>query len=227
MSFRAGLKLGIPIALGYFAVSMAYGLSAVVLGFSPLQAALISLTNLTSAGQFAGTQIIAGHGALGELVLTTVIINARYFLMALSLSQKLGPASLGQRLLIAFGITDEIFAAAIGEKGRLRFSFMMGLILLPVAGWTGGTLLGAAASSLLPADVAGACGVAMYGMFVAILVPKARQDHSVALCILLAALCSLLLYGLGLSSGWSVIVVTILCAGIMAWLRPEVEDGLE
>lgn len=227
MSFRAGLKLGIPIALGYFSVSMAYGLSAEVLGFRPLQAALISITNLTSAGQFAGTQIIADHGTLTELILTTLVINARYFLMALSLSQKLEKTTFWQRLLISYGITDEIFAAAIGESGRLKFSFMMGLILLPVIGWTGGTYVGAIASSLLPPDVAGACGVAMYGMFIAILVPKARADHSVALCILLACCLSLAFSWLGLSSGWSVIVVTLLAAGVMAWLHPEVDDGLE
>ncbi|WP_301010956.1 AzlC family ABC transporter permease, partial [Faecalibaculum rodentium] len=134
-SYAAGLRLGIPIALGYFSVSMAYGLSAVVLGFRPLQAALISISNLTSAGQFAGTQIIAQHGQLAELVLTTLVINARYFLMALSLSQKLEKTSLLQRLVMAYGITDEIFAAAIGESGKLSFSFMMGLITLPVIGW--------------------------------------------------------------------------------------------
>lgn len=228
-SYAAGLRLGIPIALGYFSVSMAYGLSAVVLGFRPLQAALISISNLTSAGQFAGTQIIAQHGQLAELVLTTLVINARYFLMALSLSQKLEKTSLLQRLVMAYGITDEIFAAAIGESGKLSFSFMMGLITLPVIGWTAGTWTGAAASSLLSPDVAGACGVAMYGMFIAILIPKARQDHSVAVCVALAATLSLACSLLQLSSGWAVILVTVITAGIMAWLHPgagmEAEDA--
>ncbi len=222
---------------------MAYGLSAVVLGFRPLQAALISISNLTSAGQFAGTQIIAQHGQLAELVLTTLVINARYFLMALSLSQKLEKyflmalslsqklekTSLLQRLVMAYGITDEIFAAAIGESGKLSFSFMMGLITLPVIGWTAGTWTGAAASSLLSPDVAGACGVAMYGMFIAILIPKARQDHSVAVCIALAATLSLACSLLQMSSGWAVILVTVITAGIMAWLHPgagmEAEDA--
>lgn len=142
MSYQAGLKLGVPIALGYFAVSMAYGLSAVVLGFRPLEAALISITNLTSAGQFAGTSLIVVAAPLSELILTTLVINARYFLMALSLSQKLEKTSLWQRLLMAYGITDEIFAAAIGQSGQLSFAFMMGLITLPVAGWTAGTYAG-------------------------------------------------------------------------------------
>lgn len=105
MSYQAGLKLGVPIALGYFAVSMAYGLSAVVLGFRPLEAALISITNLTSAGQFAGTSLIAAAAPLSELILTTLVINARYFLMALSLSQKLEKTSLWQRLLMAYGLS--------------------------------------------------------------------------------------------------------------------------
>jgi len=227
MSYQAGLKLGVPIALGYFAVSMAYGLSAVVLGFRPLEAALISITNLTSAGQFAGTSLIAAAAPLSELILTTLVINARYLLMALSLSQKLEKTSLWQRLLMAYGITDEIFAAAIGQSGRLSFAFMMGLITLPVAGWTAGTYAGAAASNLLSAEAAGACSVAMYGMFIAILVPKARQDHSAALCMGIACILSLCAWWLQLSSGWSVILVTVLSSGFMAWMHPETDSDTD
>lgn len=227
MQFKEGLKTGIPIALGYFSVSMAYGLSAVLLGFDPIQAALISVTNLTSAGQFAGTGILAAGGTLMELATATLIINARYFLMSLSLSQKLDNCGFFKRLLVAYGVTDEIFAAAIGQKGRLSFSFMMGLILLPVLGWTGGTLTGALASDLLPADVAAACGVAMYGMFIAILVPAARQSRQVSACILIAAALSILLQRAGLSSGWAIIVVTIAAAGFMAWRHPEAGHELD
>ena len=225
--FRAGLKLGIPIALGYFSVSMAYGLSAVLAGLTPLEATVISLTNLTSAGQFAGTGIIAAGGSLDQLVISTLIINARYFLMALSLSQKMADATFGQRLLMAYGVTDEIFAAAIGEKGRITFKFFMGLMFLPIIGWCSGTLVGALASNLLPADVAGACGVAMYGMFIAIVVPAGRKSRKVAECAVLAAAMSVVLQWAGMPSGWSVIMVTIVAAGLMAWRHPEAGNELD
>lgn len=227
-SFVLGLKTGIPIALGYFSVSVAYGMSAVLLGFTPWQAAFISFSNLTSAGQFAGTQLAAAQAPMVEVAVSMIVINARYILMALSLSQKLDDnIGFGRRLLMAYGITDEIFAAAIGQKGKLSFSFWMGLVLLPVLGWTGGTLTGALISDVLPAKIAAACGTAMYGMFIAILVPKARSSRPVLYCVLLSIAMSLAGNWLKLSSGWTVILVTVVCAGIMAWAHPEAGDELD
>lgn len=227
MSYQAGLKLGVPIALGYFAVSMAYGLSAVVLGFRPLEAALISITNLTSAGQFAGTSLIAVAAPLSELILTTLVINARYFLMALSFLRNWRKPLCGSGCSWPTALQMRSLRRPSASQGQLSFAFMMGLITLPVAGWTAGTYAGAAASSLLSAEAAGACSVAMYGMFIAILVPKARQDHSAALCMGIACILSLCAWWLQLSSGWSVILVTVLSAGFMAWMHPETDSDTD
>ena len=155
MEFRKGLKDGIPIALGYFAVSFSFGLLAVKGGLTSFQAVIISLTNVTSAGQFAGLKIILAGGTLVEMILTQFIINLRYSLMSLSLSQKLGEAvGIKERLVIAFANTDEIFAVAMGHVKELTFGYMIGLQLLPIVGWTGGTLFGAIASGLLPSQSA-------------------------------------------------------------------------
>ena len=186
MEFRKGLKDGIPIALGYFAVSFSFGLLAVKGGLTSFQAVIISLTNVTSAGQFAGLKIILAGGTLVEMILTQFIINLRYSLMSLSLSQKLGEAvGIKERLVIAFANTDEIFAVAMGHVKELTFGYMIGLQLLPVVGWTGGTLFGAVASGILPKSISSALSLALYGMFVAIVMPVARQSRPVAIvCVL-------------------------------------------
>lgn len=231
--FKRGLKDGLPIGLGYFSVSIAFGMMAIVLKRPVAEAVLISLTNLTSAGQFAGLQLIAAHGGLAELFLTTLIINARYFLMSLSISQKLDPeVTLWQKLCIAFGITDEIFAAAIGQKGSLRFPYMMGVIAVAMLGWTCGTFAGAQASSILPAVVTSAFGIALYGMFIAIIVPQARDHRNVRLAVLLSVCLSCIVFYVPvfsfLSSGWSIIVITLIVSGVMASVCPvDQEERME
>lgn len=226
--FAAGMKASIPIALGYFAVSAAYGMAAVIQGMSVTQAVVTSFTNLTSAGQFAGTTLICAGASLVELILTELVINARYFLMAISLAQKTGPLPLWQRLCMAYGITDEIYAAAINKKGKVAFSWFMGLVVPPVAGWSLGTLLGAAASSALPADLVNALGLSMYGMFIAIFVPAARKEKAVFWTVLLSVACSCLfsfLPGLKeLSSGYSIIMITVGVSALMAWRFPRKEE---
>lgn len=223
-----GMKDSIPIALGYFAVSAAYGMAAVIQGMSITQAVITSLSNLTSAGQFAGTTLICAGASLLELILTELIINARYFLMSISLAQKAGPLPLWQRLCMAYGITDEIYAVAIGKKGRIRFAWFMGLVLLPVIGWTSGTLLGAAASSALPSDLVNALGLSMYGMFIAIFVPAARREKPVFCCVMLSIVLSCLFAFLpvlnGLGSGYSIILITVAVSAAMAWLFPRKEE---
>ena len=179
--FFRGLCHGIPICLGYLAVSFGFGIFAVKAGLSILETVLISMTNLTSAGQLAGVPILTAGGSLWELALTESVINLRYALMSVSLSQKLdGRVRLPQRLLIAFGNTDEVFAVSASQKGQVGTSYMLGLILLPFLGWTAGTALGAVAGSILPELLIGALGIAIYGMFVAIVVPVAREEGSVA-----------------------------------------------
>ena len=153
--FRCGLKDGAPIAAGYLSVSFSFGIMVLGGGLSIFQGALMSLTNMTSAGQFAGLQVIIAGGTLLEMAVTQFIINLRYALMSLSLSQKLSDAvTFRERLVIAFANTDEIFAVAVGRGKSLTFSYMLGLQLLPVLGWTSGTVLGAAASGLMPPAIA-------------------------------------------------------------------------
>ena len=177
--FTNGLKDGIPIALGYFSVSMAFGLTAAMLGFPVWSAVLVSLTNVTSAGQAAAIQIMAHCGKLLEIAITTLIINMRYFLMSLSLSQKAGSMSLVKRMAVAFGITDEVFAVSVRRQRPLTAAYIAGLILLPVVGWTAGTFTGAVATNVLPQEISAAMGIALYGMFIAIIIPPARDEKNV------------------------------------------------
>ena len=212
---------------GYFAVSFSFGILAMQGGLSVIQAALTSLTNMTSSGQFAGLQIIAAGGTLIELILTQVIINMRYSLMSLALSPKLDKKiKLWQRLLIAFANTDEIFAVAMSRERSLSFPYMVGLQLLPIFGWTAGTATGAIAGNLLPAALTAALGIALYGMFIAVVVPVARRSRPVLLSALIAIAISCVLYVLKVSAGISIIVSTVAASALMAFLRP-IEGGVE
>ena len=212
---------------GYFAVSFSFGILAMQGGLSVIQAALTSLTNMTSSGQFAGLQIIAAGGTLIELILTQVIINMRYSLMSLALSPKLDKKiKLWQRLLIAFANTDEIFAVAMSRERSLTFMYMAGLQILPIFGWTAGTAIGAIAGNLLPAALTAALGIALYGMFIAVVVPVARRSRPVLLSALIAIAISCVLYVLKVSAGISIIVSTVAASALMAFLRPIV-GGVE
>ena len=185
--FKKGIKDGIPIAIGYFSVSFSFGIIAVKQGISVLQAVLTSASNITSAGQFAGLQIIVAGGTILEMILTQFIVNLRYALMSLSLSQKLDKnVSIKQRLIMAFANTDEIFAAAMAHNKAVTMPYMAGLQSLPVLGWTFGTAVGAVAGDLLPASLCSALGLALYGMFVAIVVPAARKSVPVMVTVFLA-----------------------------------------
>lgn len=222
-SFSAGLRSGIPIGLGYLSVSFGFGILAVGMGLSPLEAWIISASNLTSAGQVAGVGIIATGGSYLEMALTQLVINLRYALMALSLSQKLdGRFHTPQRLLAAYGITDEIFAAAYTTTGRLTPAYLYGLILVAFLGWTGGTALGAIAGSILPQALTDALGILLYGMFLAVIIPAARESRGTLLVVLAAAAMSLLfaLVLSSVSSGFSVIVCAVAAAAIGARLHP-------
>lgn len=225
LEFRNGLKDGLPIALGYFAVSFSFGILAIKGGLSTLQAALTSLTNLTSAGQFAGLQVIIAGGTIAEMILTQFIINLRYALMSLSLTQKLDKSvTLKQRFVIAFGNTDEIFAVAMGHFKEVTFLYMLGLQLLPLCGWTGGTLAGAVACDLLPKAVCSALSLALYGMFVAIVVPAAKKSKPVMMVAALAAILSCVLYYVPIfkfiSAGIGIIICTVVAAAVGAIFFP-------
>ena len=230
--FRQGLRGGVPIALGYFAVSFTFGMMAVSGGLSPWQATLISLTNLTSAGQFAGLDIILAAGSYWEMALTQLVINLRYCLMSFSLSQKLKRnIPWGHRMAVAFGVTDEIFGVSAAREGRLSPWYNYGAMCVAIPGWTLGTLAGAISGGLLPDFLVSALSVAIYGMFLAVIIPPAREEKSVLFTVILAVLASLAFTYLpvlsGLGSGWSIIIITVAVSAVAAWLFPRKEEGEE
>ena len=210
-------------------------MTTVLVGMPLWAAVLISLTNLTSAGQFAGANLMLAGGNMMELGLTTLVINIRYFLMSLSVSQKVErKMSMKERLAVSFGITDEIFAVSMKHKGELSTPYMAGLIITPILGWTGGTLAGGAATSVMPEALSSALGIALYGMFIAVIVPPAREERSVLFTVILAILASLAFAYLpvlrNLGSGWSIIIITIAVSAVAAWLfprKPEEVEGTE
>ncbi len=221
--FTRGLSHGIPIALGYFSVSFGFGIMAVKSGIPAIQAILISLTNLTSAGQAAGVGIIAAGGTFIEMAVTQFVINLRYSLMGLSLSQKLSAKfTTPHRLIASFGITDEIFAVASSQNDKLVPSYMYGLISISALGWTGGTAAGAFAGLGLPSFLTAAMGILLYGMFIAIIVPAARSSRKDLIVICLAAIFSIICKYVfpALSSGFSIIISSVLAAVIGALLFP-------
>lgn len=227
LDFKEGIKDGLPICLGYFSVSMAFGLTVTESGLPIWAAVLMSLSNLTSAGQFAGANILIEHGSLIELAITTLIINLRYFLMSIAVSQKLDQNfNTPKRLIASFGITDEVFAVAVRRIKELSFIYMVGLIITPVLGWTLGTLTGAIASSLLPKSVASAIGIALYGMFIAIVIPPVKASKNVLFAVILTIIISsIITYTNLLSGGWAIIVIALLVSAISAYLFPLKEEG--
>ena len=227
--FIHGLKGGIPIAIGYIPVAFTFGLMAVSGGLPVWMAVFISLTNLTSAGQFAGTNLIIRGAGFLEITLTTFVINIRYMLMSLSLSQRIDKSmTLRERLITAFGITDETFAVSSIKPGVLTYSYLLGLMIGPIIGWSSGTLLGALISATLPNSLSSAMGIALYGMFIAIIIPPAKTSKPIAAVILISVAIACILKYIQLfniiSSGFRVIIATILGAGIGAMLFP-IEDS--
>jgi len=228
-NYTNGVRTGLPVGVGYFSVSFGFGAMAAAQGIRALDAALISLTNLTSAGQFAGLTLIVAAASFWEVILTQIVINSRYALMSLALSQRMGSRiGLLPRLFIAFFNTDEIFALAMAEKQPLTVPFLMGLGLTPILGWTAGTLCGALAGSVLPLSIRTALGVMLYGMFIAIVVPPAKEEKSVLATVVLALILSCLFRWLpmltGVSTGIAIVCCTVIAAAICAWLFPIPEE---
>lgn len=227
--FIKGLRDGIPICLGYLSVSFGFGILATGLGLSVLAAVGISLTNLTSAGQVAGVGIIAAGGSLIEMALTQFVINIRYSLMGISLSQKLdGNFNTFHRLAASFGITDEIFAVAVAQPSVSPY-YMYGLTVISAIGWVSGTFLGAAAGNILPASVSSALGIVLYGMFLAIIIPPAKKNRGVLAAVLAAAFLSIIFkYVLtAVSGGFAVIICAVLSAALCAALFPVKDEEKE
>lgn len=230
--FKTGLADGIPIALGYLAVSFSFGIAAVAAGLSPIEAILISMTNLTSAGQFAGINIIAAGGGYFEMALTQFIINLRYSLMGISLSQKLDKSFKRiHTLILGHALTDEIFAVAASRTKPVRPIYFFGLALLPYLGWALGTAAGAFFGAFLPNMLCKALSVAIYGMFIAIIVPEIKASKSIAIITLTAVLISCALYYIpifsSISQGFSIIICAVAASALGAFLFPIKEEDNE
>lgn len=226
-AFFKGLSDGLPIGLGYFSVAFGFGIMAVNAGISAFFAWLISATNLTSAGQAAGVEVIAACGTLIEMALTQLVINLRYSLMGFSLTQKLDSSfTTPKRLILAFGITDEIYAMAISQKGKISALYMAGLMVIPFIGWTGGTLVGAFASQFLPEIISNVMGIMLYGMFIAIFIPAAKKSRPILTAVLIAVAFSIIFrYFLTfISSGFAIILSAVISAVICAALFPVKEE---
>lgn len=213
LTYKKGLRDGIPVALGYLSVSLAFGVTAVSLGIPQFVAVLISMTNLTSAGQLAGVTVIAALGTVAEIALTQLVINARYFLMSISLSQKLSPKfKLIDRILCSFGITDEIFAIAVTNVKPVTRNYMLGLITLPYVGWTLGTLSGALLGNLLPSIIVNALNIALYAMFIAIVIPAAIKNTKVFPVIFISIGLSCAFYFIPVLNKVTTGIVYVICA---------------
>ena len=225
--FLRGITHGIPICLGYLSVSFGFGILAVKAGLSVFQAAAISATNLTSAGQKAGLDVIAAGGAIIEMILLQLTINIRYSLMALSLSQKLDKRfTTPHRLLASYGITDEIFAVCSAQKEPLTPAYMYGMIFIAAVGWVTGTALGAAAGEILPAAVSTAMEIVLYGMFIAIVIPPAKKQHGVLFAAVIAAALSVMFkFAVPvLSEGFAMMISAIASALLTALIFPVKDE---
>lgn len=223
--FLKGLIDGIPIALGYLSVSFGFGILAAAGGLSAFTATFISLVNVTSAGQLAGLNIIIACGPLIEMIISEFIINIRYALMSITLTQKLDDTfTTPRRMISAFAMTDEIFAVAGAQKGKLTARYFYGLMLLPILGWVLGTFLGATAGNILPESLKNAMGLMLYAMFIAIVLPPATKSRAVAVCVSICALLSIAIRFIPLFSfitpGFSVIICAVIASLFAAWRFP-------
>ena len=227
--FAQGLRDGLPICFGYLSVAFAFGIFSTGCGLSLIETLLISMTNVTSAGQLAGVPIIAAGGSLAELALAQLVINLRYALMSVSLSQKLAPdVRLGDRFVIAFVNTDEVFAIGASNPEHLNRKYMYGLILTPYLGWSIGTIIGAVAGSILPQVLINALNLAIYGMFIAIVVPAAHGNKNILLCVAISVALSCCFKYIPIlskvQSGFAIIICALVAACIMAAVAPTGEE---
>lgn len=228
-----GMRDGVPIAIGYFAVAFALGIQATAAGLSPWQSALLSFLNVTSAGEAAGIALLGVGTTYVELAFTQLVINIRYLLMSCSLSQKLSPKTgVLHRLLVGYGVTDEIFGISAATEGTLSPYYSYGAISVAVPGWTLGTLLGAVMGNILPTRAVSALGVALYAMFLAIILPPARKSRVlaglVAVSAAASALLSVLCQRLSLTwftEGFRIVALTVIISLGAAILFPIKEEN--
>lgn len=228
--FLQGIKDGSPIGIGYFSVSFTFGLAAVSSGLTWWESLLVSMLNLTSAGQFAGITVMASAGAYLEMAVSQFVINLRYALMSISLSQKVDREfGTGKKMVLGFANTDEIFAVAMSREGEVGSRYFGGLAALPYLGWTFGTLAGAVCGNILPKQVSDALGLAIYGMFIAIVVPVMKKDGRVLKMVLLAVALSCCIYYVpafqGISQGFAIIICAVAASAVGAFCFPIEEEA--
>ena len=226
------MKAGVPIAIGYFAVAIALGISAKKAGLSPLQASLTSLLINASAGEYAGFSLIAAGATYLEVIFMEAVANARYLLMSTALSQKLEPGTgIGKRLLLGFTVTDEIFGVSVALDEPLSPFFTYGAFVVATCGWTSGTLFGAILGEILPVSVVTALGVGLFGMFISVFVPEAKKNKVVAALVVISFVLSLtfskLPYLSAFPEGIRVILLTLMISVGAALLFPIKEKKEE
>lgn len=226
-TFTNGLKAGIPIGLGYLVVSFTFGMTACLGGFSYFDALFMSMTNVTSAGQFAGMQLINTGAPYLEIMVTVAIINIRYLLMSTALSQKLDPTmSLIKRMILSFGVTDETFSVASVEVETVTFRYFMGLISIPYLGWALGTLLGSLMDNLLNPAMQSAASIALYCMFIALVLPPSKHHKDIRFVVLLTIIIRLIVTFTpilkNISSGYSIILSACIAALIGGFIYKDV-----
>jgi len=228
-AFIKGFKDAFPVFVGYFGVAIALGITAVESGLSPFQATLMSLTNLTSAGQAVALNIMADKGSYLEVFISQVVINLRYLLMGAALSFKLKPSTgTGERLLMSYGITDEVFGLSSSQSDPLSAWYVVGCWSMALPGWVFGTLLGSVLGNVLPQILVDALSLGLYAMFIAIILPKAKSDFHISVVVIASMLCS---FGFSIvfkntSSGTRTVILTILISIFAALVKP-VEDEEE
>lgn len=227
--FREGFRDGIPVGLGYFVVAFSLGITARSLGFNWIQAFVVSLVNLASAGEYAGFKVIGENGTYFEMVLMILVANCRYLLMSTALSQRISPKMKGiHRFTISSFITDELFALNIARKGDLCPAYAYGTYLASGPAWALGTAVGVIAGNALPQRVVSALGVALFGMFIAIIIPPAKKNKVIAgivvICFALSYLSGIVPYIKDLSSGLRIIILTVVISLAAALLFPVKDE---
>lgn len=224
-----GIRDGVPIGLGYLVVSFTLGITAKHAGLDPVQGFFVSFLNLASAGEYAGFTVIMNDAPYLEIAIITLIANARYLLMSAVMSQKFSSAtSFFHRIFVGFAVTDEIFGITVARSGWLNPFYNYGAMISAVPCWSAGTALGIIAGNILPSSAVSALSVALYGMFLAIIIPPARKDKIICAVVVISFAASFLaeVFFSYISAGTRTIFLTILIAGAAAILKPikEVSD---
>ena len=228
--FKEGFKDGVPIGLGYFAVSFSLGVYAASVGLSPMQGAIASLLTNASAGEYAGFMVIATNASYLQMVIMTIVASLRYLLMSTVLSNRCDEdMKLIHRFLLSFYITDEIFAISIARSKKIEPFYTYGAVLPATTLWASGTLIGILAGNILPSRIVSALSVALYGMFIAIIIPPCKKDRYVLIGVIISFLLSYLStyyipFIKDISSGTRTIILTIIISTFMALLAPRKDE---